>query len=243
MCGRYLLTSPPEAMRRVFGYSETPNFPPRYNIAPTQPIAVVTYENNGPHFALMRWGLIPSWVKDPKGFTVLINARAETAAEKPAFRAAIRRRRAIIPADGWYEWQVRGSAPKQPYLMRPVEPGPVAFAALWETWLGADGTEIDTAAMLTTDANRALSGVHNRMPVILQREAFASWLDPRLEPKEIQHLLRPAPDEAFEAVAVSTRVNSVQHDDESLIRLLAQDQAVPPQDAPIPSRARQLDLF
>lgn len=240
MCGRFLLTSPPEAVRAVFGYEERPNFPPRHNIAPTQPIAVVRVDGGRPSFVLMRWGLIPSWVKDPRAFSVLINARAETIADKPAFRAAFRRRRALVPADGWYEWQARGKGPKQPFLIRPTRGGPIALAALWETWVGADGSEIDTAALVTTDASPALSGVHDRMPAIIgDARDRALWLDAATEPDAAHALLRPAPDDAFEAVAVSTRVNAVANDDAGLIAPIPAAQPAP---AP-PVAPKQMDLF
>src|SRR5712672_2474102 len=134
MCGRFVITSPPEALRQIFGYLEQPNFPPRYNIAPTQPVPVVILENGGRHFALARWGLIPSWVKDPRKFALLINARAEGIAEKPSFRAAIRRRRCLIPADGFYEWRREGKL-KRPYFIRARGGEPMAFAGIWETWI------------------------------------------------------------------------------------------------------------
>src|SRR6188508_115128 len=166
MCGRFVITSPPEALRQIFGYLEQPNFPPRYNIAPTQPVPVVILENGGRHFRLMRWGLIPSWVKDPRSFTLLINARSETIREKPAFKNAIKRRRCLIPADGFYEWKL-GAPPKQPYFIHAKSGEVLAFAGLWETWTGPNGEEVDTAAIITTGANETLSPLHHRMPVII----------------------------------------------------------------------------
>ena len=135
MCGRFVITSPPAALREMFGYIEQPNFPPRYNVAPTQPIPVVLLQNGGRHFQLMRWGLIPSWVKDPRTFSLLINARSETVREKPAFKNAIKRRRALIPADGYYEWQDAGGR-KRPFFIHRRDGHPLAFAALAETWMG-----------------------------------------------------------------------------------------------------------
>src|SRR3954466_3637155 len=129
MCGRFVITSPPEALRQIFGYLEQPNFPPRYNIAPTQPVPVVILENGGRHFRLMRWGLIPSWVKDPRKFTLLINARSETVREKPAFKNAIKRRRCLIPADGYYEWQDAGGR-KRPFFIHRRDGPPVGFSPL-----------------------------------------------------------------------------------------------------------------
>src|SRR3979411_3317692 len=116
MCGRFVITSPPAALRQIFGYSEQPNFPARYNIAPTQPVPMVIFENGARHFRLMRWGLLPAWVKDPRKFTLLINARAETVLEKPAFKNAMKRRRCLLPANGYYEWQSSGKT-KQHYFI------------------------------------------------------------------------------------------------------------------------------
>ena len=147
MCGRFVITSAPEALRQLFGYLEQPNFPPRYNIAPTQPIPVVMSEN-GRHFRLMRWGLWPAWVKDPRKFTLLINARAESVKEKPAFKNAIRRRRCLIPADGYYEWQSL-SGGKQPYFIYRRDGRPIGFAGIAETWVGPNGEEVDTVAIVT----------------------------------------------------------------------------------------------
>ena len=131
MCGRFVITSPPEALRQIFGYLEQPNFPPRYNIAPTQPVPVVILENGGRHFRLMRWGLIPSWVKDPRKFTLLINARSETVLEKPAFKESFERRRCLIPADGFYEWR-RMVNTKQPFHFGLKDDSLFAFAGIWD---------------------------------------------------------------------------------------------------------------
>src|ERR1700692_3032535 len=147
MCGRFVITSPPEALRQVFGYTEQPIFPPRHNMAPTQPIPVVIIESGVRHFRLMRWGLLPAWVKDPRKFTLLINARAETVREKPAFKNAIRRRRCLIPADGYYEWQASGKR-KLPYFIHRRDGAPMGLAGLAETWIGANGEELDTVAIV-----------------------------------------------------------------------------------------------
>ena len=154
MCGRYCITSAPEAIRALFRYREQPNFPARYNVAPTQPVPIVRMVEGERQFALVRWGLIPAWVKDPRGFTLLINARAEFVDDKPAFRNAMKRRRCLFPADGFYEWKPHGNS-KRPYLARPTAGGPIAFAGLWETWIGPNGEEMDTAAIVTTQANAA----------------------------------------------------------------------------------------
>src|SRR5215471_16638730 len=165
MCGRYAITSAPEAIRRLFGYDERPNFPPRYNIAPTQPVPIVRVTDGKRHFALVRWGLIPAWVKDPRAFALLINARGESLNGKPAFRLAMRRRRCLFPADGFYEWRQEGKH-RRPFFVRPKSLCPLAFAGLWETWMGPNGEEMETAAIITTFANQTLASIHGRMPVI-----------------------------------------------------------------------------
>src|SRR5213080_3315784 len=174
MCGRYLMTSAPEAIRALFRYAEQPNFPPRYNVAPTQPVPIVRMTDGQKHFALVRWGLIPPWVKDPRAFTLLINARGETINDKPAFRNAMKRRRCLFPADGFYEWKQDGKN-KQPYFVRLKAGGPMAFAGLWESWMGPNGEELETAAIVTTGANGEIAHIHDRMPVIVAPEAFDLW--------------------------------------------------------------------
>ena len=212
MCGRYAITTAPEAMRRMFGYPEMPNFPARYNIAPTQPIPIVRVVEGRREFALVRWGLLPSWVKDPKNFTLLINARGETVNDKPAFKNAMKRRRCLIPADGFYEWK-RDGAVKRPYLIRLKGGAPFAFAGLWETWTGPNGEEMDSAAIVTTQANRALSPIHDRMPAILTPDAYEMWLDnANVDAKTAAALLVPAQDELFEAYEIAPLVNRVTND-------------------------------
>lgn len=221
MCGRYAITTAPEAMRRLFRYSENPQFPPRYNIAPSQPIAVVRMIDGARHFALMRWGLIPSWVKDPKTFALLINARGETAAQKPAFRAAMKRRRCLIPADGFYEWR-RDGARKRPYFIRAKSGATLAFAGLWETWTGPNGEELDTAAIVTTAANAVLRPIHDRMPVILAEAAFDPWLSPAVDATTASALIAPAADDLLEAYEISTAVNRVANNGPGLIAPVAE---------------------
>jgi putative SOS response-associated peptidase YedK len=174
MCGRYAVTLPPEAMREAFAYREQPNFPPRYNIAPTQPVPVVRLDEGRRQFILMRWGFIPGWVKDPKTFPLVINVRSESAREKPSFRAALTRRRCLMPADGFYEWHRLGEGRQQenrPYLFRKPDRSLFAFAALWETWHSQDGSEIDTVAIVTGPANGQMAAIHHRSPVIVPPEA------------------------------------------------------------------------
>ena len=226
MCGRYAITSVPEAIRALFGYPETPNFPPRYNVAPTQPIPVVRLNEGQRSFALLRWGLIPAWVKDPRAFSLLINARSESVLDKPAFRNAMQRRRCLIPADGFYEWKQEGGA-KRPYFVRPRAGGPIAFAGLWEAWMGPNGEEMETACIVTTAANRALRSLHQRMPVVIPPEAFDLWLNDRtVDAETAAALLVPAPDALFEAYEVTTAVNRTANDAPELIAP-APAQAVP----------------
>ncbi|ARQ00362.1 SOS response-associated peptidase [Pseudorhodoplanes sinuspersici] len=212
MCGRYFIVMTPATMRKHFGYPEMPNFPPRYNVAPTQPIPLVRMWEGQRQFVLMRWGLLPSWVKDPKTFTLLINARGDTVNEKPAFKNAMKYRRCLIPADGFYEWK-RDGATKRPYLIRMKGGAPFVFAGLWETWVGPNGEELDTAAMITTDANAVLAPIHHRMPVILPPDKFEMWLDcANVSPAAAAALLVPAPAAAMEAFEISPAVNRVAND-------------------------------
>jgi putative SOS response-associated peptidase YedK len=222
MCGRYVIISTPEAIRALFGYGEQPNFPPRYNVAPTQPIPIVRLAEGKRSFTLMRWGLLPSWVKDPKTFPLLINARGESVLDKPAFRNAMRRRRCLIPTDGFYEWQAQGGGPKRPHFVGAKRQAggvpPLAFAGLWETWTGPNGEELDTAAIITTTANRTLSALHHRMPVFVPKEAFDLWLDcANVEADVAATLIRPADEGLLEAHEVGTAVNRVVNDSEALI--------------------------
>ena len=220
MCGRYTLTSAPEAIRALFRYLEQPNFPPRFNIAPTQPIAIVRLMDGKRQFALVRWGLLPSWVKDPKAFTLLINARGESVCDKPAFRAAMKRRRCLIPADGFYEWQAVAGR-KQPFYVRAKSGAPFAFAGLWETWEGPNGEELETAAIVTTNANRTLAPIPDRMPVVVPPEAFDLWLNgAAVDATTAAALITPAPENFFEAYPVSTHVNRVANDDPKLVEPL-----------------------
>ncbi len=238
MCGRYTITSSPEAIRALFRYAEQPNFPPRYNVAPTQPIAIVRLIDGKRHFALVRWGLLPSWVKDPKIFTLLINARGESAAEKPAFRAAMRRRRCLIPADGFYEWKAVGGR-KQPFFVRAKSGGPLAFAGLWETWTGPNGEELETAAIVTTRANRTLAPIHDRMPVILAPEAFDLWLDgAKVDAATASALIAPAPDNLLESYEISTAANRTANDHPKLVERMAAGAEPEPMPAPKPAAPR-----
>ncbi|PSB54255.1 hypothetical protein C7B61_22460, partial [filamentous cyanobacterium CCP1] len=182
MCGRFTLSQSAEALAIAFDLEEVPPVPPRYNIAPTQPIAVVrslTHSSTTSERELtyLSWGLVPSWAKDPKIGTKLINARAETLAEKPSFRAAFKRRRCLIVADGFYEWH-RTPEGKQPYYFHLQDHQPFAFGGLWEHWENGNGDVIESCAIITTAANEVLSPIHDRMPVILEPKGYDLWLDP-----------------------------------------------------------------
>jgi putative SOS response-associated peptidase YedK len=206
MCGRYAITLPPEAMRSYFGYVGQPNFPARTDVRPTQPVPIVRLEGGERHFALVRWGFIPGFVKNEKEFPLLINARAETVFEKASFRNAIKRRRCLFISDGFYEWQKldEKGRQKRPFLIRRPMQGPIALAGIWECWQSRDGSEIDTAAILTTSANAALAAIHDRMPVILDPRDFEAWLSPATANDEVQRLLRPLDDDALELVRIDT---------------------------------------
>ena len=250
MCGRFLLTAPVEALRRLFGVSDSPNLMARYNIAPTQTTGVVRLKpmDGGRELAALRWGLVPSWAKDVQTGATLINARADTLAAKPSFREAFQKRRCLVPADGFYEWQAPalGKGPKQPFLIARADRETFAFAGLWEHWQ-RDGQTIDSFAIVTTDANATLKPIHHRMPVILDRADYEAWLDP--DNKRAGALLKPAPDGALEALPISTRVNSVTNDDPGVIEKLAAipaapaPKAKPGRDTPAKPPSRQGSLF
>lgn len=217
MCSRYSLISPPDAVRSYFRLAEIDTFPPRYNIAPTQPVGIIRHSvQRIPEFALVRWGLIPGWVKNPMVRSTLVNARAESAMDKPSFRGALRHRRCLVPADAFYEWSGRSGA-KVPYLIRPRNGGLMALAGLWEHWVGADGSELETMAFLTVAANATLAPVHDRMPVILSPDVHSEWLDCRSgRSVEIARLLCAPADEMLETVEISTAVNDVRNEGPAL---------------------------
>ena len=224
MCGRFVITSPPQALRQLFGYGEQPNMPPQHNVAPTQPVPVVIFENGIRHFRLMRWGLIPAWVKDPRKFALLINARAETVLEKPAFKNAIKRRRCLVPADGYYEWQVSDNR-KRPHFIHRRDGAPIGLAALAETWIGPNGEELDTVAIVTAPAGADLAVLHHRVPVTIAPADFDCWLDCRGNDAEAAMALLTAPAEGeFVWHEISTRVNRVANDDAQLLLPITAEQ-------------------
>lgn len=201
-------------MRAYFGYSDTPNFPVRYNIAPTQPIPVVCLDHRGiRRFRLMRWGLLPPFARDLKRFPTLINARSEGVLTKPSFRNAIRRRRCLIPADGFYEW-TGPKGKRRPFHLRPQPPRLVAFAGLYECWQAPDGGEIDTVTILTRAANGTVAELHDRMPALIEPENFEAWLDTEgVSAEEALAILGPAADDLFEAVELHPKINDSRKDD------------------------------
>jgi putative SOS response-associated peptidase YedK len=224
MCGRFVITSPPAAIRQVFGYAEQPNFPPRFNIAPTQPVPVVILDQGARHFRLMRWGLVPAWVKDPRKFTLLINARRETVQDKPAFKNAIRRRRCLIPADGYYEWHVSADR-KRPYFIYRADRKPFGLAGVAETWVGPNGEEVDTVAILTAPASPDLAVLHHRVPVTIAPDAFEPWLDCSSDSAEGVMAMLTGPEAGeFAWHEISTRVNSADNDDAQLLLPITDEQ-------------------
>ena len=210
MCGRFTLRTPARDLVEIFELLREPELSPRYNIAPTQRVAVVRQSGKDREIAVMRWGLVPSWSKDPKAGPPLINARAETVATKPSFRTAFKRRRCLIPADGFYEWQKQAdSKTKIPHYIRMSKDRAFAFAGLWECWHGSDAADLESCTIVTTEANNLMRPLHDRMPVILPEENFAEWLDPKNENvPELEALLRPYAPSELTAFPISTMVNS-----------------------------------
>ncbi len=211
-------------MSEYFGIVDVPPLKPRYNIAPSQTVPAVRLKPGGNktrrEVVLLRWGLIPSWAKDAAIGNRMINARAESLAEKPVFRAALRRRRCLIAADGFYEWQATGRS-KQPYFIRFRDDRPFAFAGLWDSWEGADHKAIDSCTIITTAANELIRPIHDRMPVILAPEAYEVWLDMAVENMDtITSLLVPFYSKEMEAYPVSTLVNKATHDEPGCIEPL-----------------------
>ncbi|WP_425407983.1 SOS response-associated peptidase [Hyphococcus sp.] len=217
MCGRYYLKSPPAELAAQFNVDVRDNFPPRYNIAPTQPIAIIRQNaRRRPEYALVRWGFVPEWKKTPET-RPLINARSETAAEKPTFRNAMKRRRCLIPADGFYEWKAAGRE-KQPYAIRRAKGSLFAFAGLWETAMDPGGGEMDTAAILTTGAGEDLKALHRREPVVIPAEDYARWLETdERDIAQLESLLAPGPAGSWETFPVSKDVGNVRNDGPRLI--------------------------
>lgn len=217
MCGRFLLYSPTETLERTFGLdlgAERLNLEPRWNIAPTQQVAVVGVKNGRRGLARMRWGLVPSWAKDLAIGAKMINARGETVHEKPAFRAAFKARRCLVPADGFYEW-TPGDKGRQPWLLEPAAGGPMGLAGLFERWRDPEGADLWTCTIVTTDASADIAHLHHRMPLVLAADAWEAWLE--ASPEIARTLIVPAPEGTLHWREVDRRVNNVKNDDASLI--------------------------
>ena len=220
MCGRFTLRVPASVVAEQFAILEVPELAPRFNIAPTQAVAAVRMAVSSAasrrperELVFLQWGLIPSWAEDRTIGNRLINARSEGVDQKPAFRAALRRRRCLVVADGFYEWR-RDGRRRLPYFIRMRDDRPFGFAGLWESWEGPDHSAIESCTLLTTDANEVVRPIHDRMPVIIPSESCDAWLDPAVErPDTVLPLLKPYPAEAMTAFAVSTLVNSPAHED------------------------------
>jgi putative SOS response-associated peptidase YedK len=206
MCGRFTLRSAPNLVAKEFELPVLPPYKPRWNIAPTQQILAVRLHDGKPEATMLRWGLIPAWAEDIKKAPLLINAKSETAATKPSYRSAFKRRRCLVVADGYYEWRAIGKK-KQPYYHRLTDERPFAFAGLWERWEKGE-KPVESCTILTTDANSLASAVHDRMPVILPHAGYKAWLDPEIEDvAALQGLLCPYPAKEMTAYPVNPIVN------------------------------------
>ena len=227
MCGRFQL-KPDQDWMAEFGVCEPPHLAPRYNIAPTQDVVAIRREPSGVRRAgLLRWGLVPFFAEDPSVGNRLINARAETVARKPAFREPFQKRRCLVPADGFYEWRRVGRA-RDPYLLKMRDGHTFAFAGVWDRW-GSDARRIESCSILTTAANELVAPIHGRMPVVLDRSAYALWLDPDAGEEDLHRILRPFPAAEMVAYPVSARVNSTQVDDPECERPVAEPPPAPVQ--------------
>jgi len=209
MCGRYNLRTPASELVEFFELHAPPVWTPRYNIAPTQSVLAIRAHGDARMPALFRWGLIPNWAKDPAIGSRMINARSETVSDKPSFRSAFRRRRCLVLADGFYEWQATGGARKQPWHIERQDGRPFAFAGLWESWDSGEGSAIESCTIITTTPNSRLAEIHDRMPVILDADSYDEWINP--EGQDVDRLLEllvPCPDDFLVTHPVSTYVNS-----------------------------------
>lgn len=214
MCGRYALHASPEVIALQFGLASPPAFEPSYNVCPGTEILAVGNDRAGRRVAARRrWGLVPSWAKGPAIGSRLVNARGETLAEKPAFREAFRRRRCLVPASGYYEWQAVAGR-KQPWYVRPLDEPLFALAAIAERWRGPEGA-LRTLCLITTPPNALMAAVHDRMPLVIAPEDYEAWLDPRTA--DASRLVRPYPAQRMRAHAVSSRVSSPANDDAGLV--------------------------
>jgi len=244
MCGRLDLNDTRVEINRVFKTKGGIPFPPRYNIAPTQPVLTVVNQPAGRDAILMRWGLVPHWVKDPREFSVLINARAETIMEKPAFKSSIKNQRCVVPASGYYEW-LREGGEKQPYHLSLESGEMLALAGIYSTWKGPNGEEIDSMAIVTQEATGALADIHHRTPVHLNEEQMDLWLDTkRVTAKEAMTLIDPLDQVGIKSYTVSKRVNNARNEGAELIKFAAPEPKVEKEVEPKAKKAGgQLDLF
>ena len=225
MCGRFAQRSDPKRLAKEFKLTEVPNVEARYNIAPTQDILSVRRTEDGREAAMLKWGLVPSWAKDVSIGAKLINARSETVTEKPSFRQAFKKRRCIIPADGFYEWQ-RTEGRKQPFFFQMRDESPFGFAGLWERWQGVDGQTIESCTILTTEANEVLRPVHDRMPVILHPDDYELWLDEDVRKQGLlKDLMQPYPAEEMMSYPVSMAINSPHNQGATLIERMTVNSA------------------
>jgi putative SOS response-associated peptidase YedK len=236
MCGRFALSKSDRIDWAQFGVRRGPALPPHWNLGPGRDIAAVRDAGNGPELAMLRWGLVPFWAKDPSIGNRLSNARSESVADKPAFRAAVRQRRCLILADGFYEWQVvAGSTRKQPWFVRRADERVFALAGLWERWIPAKGTgtgtgagsdsALETCAVLTTEPNELMRTIHSRMPVIIGAEDYAEWLAPNTPSARVSALMAAWDPAAWIAHRVSMHVNAVANDDAACVTPLGSDGA------------------
>jgi len=213
MCGRFAADIPAVLLKEIFSLQDLPQLEPRYNVTPSQLVPVVRNQGDHNRLDLLKWGLVPGWSKDPGIGSHMINARSETLFEKPAFRHALKYRRCIIPASGFYEWQVRGEHRKQPWYIRMADDSPMFLAGLWESWKMPDSSELETFAVVTTTANDLVAPIHERMPVILQPDDFSLWLSHNMhDPDLLQPLYQPFPPEGMAACTVSDLVNNPRTD-------------------------------
>jgi putative SOS response-associated peptidase YedK len=226
MCGRFVLMTVGKDLAKQFGLEEVPDLEPHYNIAPTQMVVIIRLDRNTLQRRLVevKWGLIPFWAKDTSIGNRLINARVESAADKPAFRSAFKFRRCLVPADGFYEWKKTEGKKKQPYLVRNADGTPFAFAGLWESWKGPEGETLESCTILTTDANDLTREIHDRMPVILKSEDYDLWLDPEVkDPKLLKPLLQPYPSEDMKVEPVSSKVNKASYDAPDCVEVVSEN--------------------
>jgi putative SOS response-associated peptidase YedK len=252
MCGRFAVTLPPEAVRRFFSYVEQPNFPPRYNIAPTQPVPIVRASSVPEgravrHFDLVRWGFLPPFVKDPRQFPLIINARSETLLTKASFKNAFRRRRCLFIADAFYEWRrdgARRAGDRRPYLFQRPNAEPFGLGGLWDTWTGPNGEEIDTACIITTAANGATAAIHDRLPAIIEPASFDLWLDPDEASADAAFsLLRPPENEVLRFFEIGPAVNKAANDAPEVQKPASALQAAAAPIAVTPATPAQGSLF